>query len=115
MGKETGRYFKYNRSKVYTPTLKKPVLSSSAAHTSYAINLIQTFISSLIENEDSNAIQNNKDTSNTDDTHLCVTPRKQNYSVQVISTTNSLTRLNTTVPIAPVELQNTTKLSPVGK
>ena len=39
MGKEIGRYFKYNRSKISTPTLKKPVLSSSSAHTSSAGNL----------------------------------------------------------------------------
>ena len=62
MGKEIGRSFKYNQSKISTPTLKKPVLSSSAAHTSYTSNLTQTFISSQLENEDSTANQNNKET-----------------------------------------------------
>ena len=38
MGKEIGRSFKYNRSKIFTTTLKKPVLSSSAAHASSASN-----------------------------------------------------------------------------
>ena len=33
MGKEIGRFYKNNRSKLSTPTLKKPVLSSSAHHT----------------------------------------------------------------------------------
>ena len=38
MGKEIGRSFKYNGSKISTPTLKKPVLSYSAAYTSSASN-----------------------------------------------------------------------------
>ena len=45
MGKEIGRYFKYNRSKMSTPILKKPVLSSSAAHTSSANNSTGTSVS----------------------------------------------------------------------
>ena len=81
MGKEIGRSFKYNRSKISTPTLKKPVLSSSAAHTSYTSNLTRTIISSQLENEDSNTTQNTTYTSNTDDIHSCVTPWKKNYSV----------------------------------
>ena len=56
MGKEIGCYFKYDRSKISTPTLKKPVLSSSENHTSYTNNSTQTIISSQLENEDSNAI-----------------------------------------------------------
>ena len=76
MGKEIGRYFKYNRSKISTPTLKIPVLPSSAAHTSSASNLTQTVISSQLDNEDSTAIQKKKDTPNKDDIHSCVTPRK---------------------------------------
>ena len=82
MGKEIGRSFKYNRSKISTPTLKKPVLSSSAAHISYTSNLTRIIISSQLYNKDSNEIQNTMDTSNTDDIHSGVTPRKQNYSVQ---------------------------------
>ena len=62
MGKEIGRSFKYNRSKISTPTLKKPVLYSSTDHTSYASNLTCILISSQLENEDSTAIQNKKDT-----------------------------------------------------
>ena len=34
MGKEIGRSYKYNRPKSSSPTLKKPVLSSTANHTS---------------------------------------------------------------------------------
>ena len=52
MGKEIGRSFKYNQSKILTPTLKKPVLSSSAAHTLYASNSTQTSISSQLDNKD---------------------------------------------------------------
>ena len=79
--------------------------NSSAAHTAYAINLTRIFISSQLENEDSTEIQNKKETSNIDDIHSCVIPRKQNYSVQAKYTPPRLTRLNTTLPIAPVELQ----------
>ena len=86
MGKEIGRSFKYNQSKKSTPTIKKPVLSSSANHTSYTSNLIRTIISSQLENEDSTTIQNTLDISNTDDIHSVVTPRKQNISVKATST-----------------------------
>ena len=82
MGKEIGRYFKYNRSKTSNKTLKKPVLSSSAAHTSSASNSTGTSISSQIDNKDIFTNQNKNNTSNTDDIHSCVTPQKQNYSVQ---------------------------------
>ena len=115
MGKEIGHSLKFIRSKISTPTLRKPVLSSSAAHTSYTSNLTRTFISSQLENEDSTEIQNKKETSNTDDIHSCVTPQKQNYSVKAISTPPRLTQLNTTLPMSLVELQKTTKLPLAAK
>ena len=115
MGKEIGGSFKYNRSKISTPTLNKPVLSSLAAQTSSASNFTQTFISYHLDNEDSTAIQNKKDTSNTDYIHSCAIPKKQNYIVQATSTPPRLKRFNTTLPIVPVELHTTTKLPPVGK
>ena len=108
MGKDIGRSFKYNLSKISTPTVKKPDLSSSSAHASSASNLNRTFISSQLENEDITAIQNKKDSSNTDDIHSCVTPRKNYYSVQATSTLPCLKRLNTTLHIAPFELNTTT-------
>ena len=39
MGKDIGRSYKYNWSKISSPTPKKPVLLSSANHTSYTTNL----------------------------------------------------------------------------
>ena len=69
MGKELGRSYKYNWSKISTPALKKPVLSSLENHTAYTTNWIQTIISSQLENEDSNEIQSTSDISNTDDIH----------------------------------------------
>ena len=89
MGTEIGRSFKYNWSKMSIPTLKKPVLSYSTAHTSSAGSLTQTFISSHLDNKYSTEIQNKKNTSNTDDIHSCVLSQKQNYSVQATSTTPS--------------------------
>ena len=102
MGKEIGRSFEYNQSKISTATLKKPVLSSLDAHTSFASNLTRTLISSHLDNKNSTAIQNKKNTSNTDDTHLCVTQRKQNYIVQSTSIPPRSTLLNTTLTIAHV-------------
>ena len=76
MGKEIGFSFKHHRSKIPTPTLKKPVLSSSANHTSYTTTLTRTIISSQLEHKDSTEIKNTSDISNTDDIHSCVTPDK---------------------------------------
>ena len=53
MGKEIGRFYKYYRSKIFTQTLKKPVLSSSANHTSSAINLTPTIMSYQLQHKDS--------------------------------------------------------------
>ena len=99
MGKEIGRSYKYNQSKISTPKLKKPVLSSSAAHTSFASNLTGTSISSKLYNKEDFTNQNKNNTSDTYEIHSCVTPQKQNYSVQAISTPPLLTPLNTTLPI----------------
>ena len=74
MGKGNFRSFEYNRSKISTPTLKKPVLSSSENHASYTTNSTRTIISYQLENKDSTAIQNTSDILNTDDIHFCVTP-----------------------------------------
>ena len=115
MGKEIGRYFKYNRSKISTPTHKKPVLSSSANHTSYTTNSTRTIISYQLENIDSTSIQNMTDISNTDDIQSCVTPRKHNISVHSTYTPPRLKPLITTLPLAPVELPKTTELPPVAK
>ena len=77
MGKEIGCCYKYNRSKIFTPILKKPVLSSSAHLTSYTTSLSQTIIPSQLENKDSTAIQNTSDISNTDDIHSYVKPKNK--------------------------------------
>ena len=68
----------------------------------------QTIISYQLENKDSTAIKNKSDISNIDDIQSCVTPRKQNYSVQATSTTTCLTPLIATLPLAPIELTKTT-------
>ena len=115
MVKEIGRSFKYNQSKISTPTLKKPVLSSSAAHTLYASNLTGTSISSQLDNKDITKNLNKNNTSNTDDIHSFLTSQKQNCSVQDTSTPPLLTPLNTTLPIAHIELHTTKQLTPAGK
>ena len=115
MGKEIGRSYKYNRSKISSPTLKKPVLLSSANHTSYTTNLTRTIMSHQLQHKDSISIQNRVNTSNTDDTQSCATPRKQNISVKDTSTPPRLTPLITTLPLLPVEIPKTTHLPPLGK
>ena len=52
MGKEIGCFYKYIQSKISPPTLKKPGLSSSAAHTSYASNWTGTSMSCQLDNKD---------------------------------------------------------------
>ena len=115
MGKDIGRSYKYNRSKISIPTLKKPVLSSSENHTSYTTNLTPTIMSHQLQHKDSAYIQDKVNISNTDDIHSCVTPRKQNISVQATYTPPRLTPLITTLPLLPVELPKTTQLPPLGK
>ena len=51
IGKKIGRSFKYNRSKISTPTLKKPVLSCSGAHTLYVSNSKGTPLSPQLDNK----------------------------------------------------------------
>ena len=94
MGTDIGRFFKYNRSKISSPTFKKPVLLSSENHTSYTTNLTPTIMSHQLQHKDSTSIQNTMNISNTDDIHSCVTPRKQNISVQATSTLPCLTLAN---------------------
>ena len=114
MGKEIGRFYKHNRSKLFTPTLKKYVLSSSDSHTSSASYSTQTSISYRLDNKHITTNQNKNNTSNTDGVQSCVTPQK-NYSVQAKLTPTHLTPFNYTLPITSVKLHTTTKLTPSGK
>ena len=102
MGKEIGRAYKYNRSKISSPTLNKPVLLSSANHTSYTSNLTPTIMSHQLQHKESTSIQNRVNTSNTDDIHYLVTPRKQNISVRATPTPPRLTPFITMLPLLPV-------------
>ena len=115
MGKDIGRSYKYNWSKISTPTLKKPVLSSSANHTSCITISNPPIASHPRQHKGGTSNQDKVNISNTDDIHSCVTPWKQNISVQATSTPSRLTPLITTLPLAPVELTKTTELPPVGK
>ena len=72
-------------------------------------------MSHQFQHKDSTFIQNKSNVSNTDDIRSCVTPRKQNISVQAKSTPTLLTPLITTLPLLPVELPKTTHLPPLGK
>ena len=65
MGKEIGSFYKNNQSKISTPTLKKPDLSSSASHKTPASNLTWTYILSQLDDKDIIKNQNNRHTSNT--------------------------------------------------
>ena len=102
MGKEISRSYKYYRSKISNPTLKKPVLSSSANHTSYTTNSNPTIMSYQLQHKDSTSVQKTVDISSTDDIHSCVTPRKHNISVQATSTPPRLKPLITNLPLYQV-------------
>ena len=72
-------------------------------------------MSHQLQHKDSTSIQNTVNISNIDDINSCLTPRKQNISVQATSTPPFLTPLINTLPLAPVELPKTTQLPPLGK
>ena len=65
-----------------------------------------------LQHKESTFIQKTVNISNTDDIHSCITPQKQNISVQATSTPSHLTPLITTLPLLPVELPKTTLLPP---
>ena len=115
MGKDIGHFNKNNRSELSTPTLEKPVLSSSSPHTSSARNSTQTYISFRLDDKHIITNQNKKNISNVDEIQSCVTPWKQNYSVQSTSTTTHLRPLNATLHLASTKLHTTIKLPPNGK
>ena len=115
MGKDICRSFKYDRSEISTPTLKKTVLSSLENHTSYTTNSNPTIMSHQLQHKNSTSIQSAGSISNTDDIRSCVTPRKKNISVQAKSTPPCLTPFITTLPLLPVEFPKTTHLPPLGK
>ena len=77
MGKDIGRSFKYNQSKISSPTLKKLVLSSSVNHTFYTTISTRTIMSHQLQHKYSTSIQNTVNISNTDDIHSFVTPPKK--------------------------------------
>ena len=104
-----------NISKLSTPILRKSVLLSSASHKSSASSSTRTSISSQLDNKFITTNQNKNNTSNTYDIHSCVTPRKQNYSVQDTYKTTRLTPLNATLYLTSVKLHTTTKLPLTGK
>ena len=74
MGKDIGRSLKYNRPKSSSPTLKKPVLSSTENHLS-CITISNPHITSHPRQHKGSAYNQDKvNISNTDDIHSCVTP-----------------------------------------
>ena len=111
-GKDIGHFYKHNRPKSSSPTLKKTVLSSSANHTSCITISKPTITSHPRQHKVSASNQYKVNISNTDDIHSCVTPKRHNISVQATSTPPRLTPLITTLPILPVELPKTTQLPP---
>ena len=82
MGKDIGRFYKHNRHKSSSPTLKKPVLSSSANHTSCITISNPTITSHTRQHKGSSSNQDKVNISNIDYIHSCVTPKKHNISVQ---------------------------------
>ena len=86
MGKDIGRSYKYNRPKSSSLTLKKPVLSSLAHHTSCITISNPPVTSHSRQHKGSASNQDKVNISNTYDIHSCVTPKINNISVQATST-----------------------------
>ena len=112
MGKEIGCSFKYNRPKSSSPTLKKPVLSYSANHTSCITVSNQPVTSQPCQHKGTAPNQDKINISNTYDIHSCVTPKSHNISVQAPSTPPRLTPLITTLPILPIEVPKNNTFTP---
>ena len=87
------------------------MLPSSYSHESSASNSTGTYISYRHDNKHISTNQNKNNISNTYDIHSCVTPRKQNYSVQATSATTHLMPFNSSLTIAYVKLHTTTYLT----
>ena len=115
MSKDIGSSFKYYRPKSSSPTLKKPVLSSLAHHTSCITISNPPVMSHPRQYKGSASNQDKVNISNIDDIHSCVTPKRHNISVHATSTPPLLTPLITTLSILPVESPKTTQLPPLGK
>ena len=115
MGKDIGRFYKHNRPKSSSPTLKKPVLSSSANHTSCITISNPPITSHPCQHKGSASNQEKVNISNIYDIHSCVSPKRHNISVQTTSTHPRLTPLITTLYISLVELPKTSHLPPLGK
>ena len=115
MGKEIGRSYKYNRPKSSSLTLMKPVLSSSAHHTSCITISNPPIMSHPRQHKGRASNQDKVNISNTDYIHSCVTPKRNNISVQATSTPPRLTPLITNLPILPIELPKIIQLPPLGK
>ena len=114
MGKDIGHFYKHILSKKSPPTLKKPVLLSSASHTLSASNSAKTYILSRLDHKPITNNQNKNNISNTDDIQSYITP-KQNYSVQATYSPTHLTPLNATLHITSIKFHTTTKLPPASK
>ena len=78
MGKDIGRFYKYNLSKIFPPKLKKPILLSSASHTSSTSNPTRTSILSRLDNKPITINQNKNNISNKYDMQSYTKTRKQN-------------------------------------
>ena len=84
MDKDTGQIYKHSQPHLSTPSIKAPVLSSSASQTSSFIELIITSVSSVTDKKHTNyvlcsknSIQNDLNTTNNDDIQSCETQRKK--------------------------------------
>ena len=82
MGKDIGRFYKHNRPKSSSLTLKKPVLSSSANHTSCITSSNPPLTSHPPQHKGSASNQDKAKISNKYDIHSCVTPKRHNISVR---------------------------------
>ena len=76
MGKDIGRFYKHNQSKLSAPTLKKYVLSYPDSHTSSESNSTQTSISSKLDNKHITTNHKKNKIPDTDGIQSCVTPQK---------------------------------------
>ena len=121
VGKDMGKFYKYNQSQLSTSYLKAPVSSSSDSQTLSATKSTITSVPSATDKNKNNSIfysqntiQNDGSITNNDDIHY-FKKQENNYRIPTTSTPNHCTQLFVTTSAIILNVHTPTILPPVGK
>ena len=121
VGKDMGKFYKYNQSQLSTSYLKATVSSSSDSQTLSATKSTITSVPSATDKNKNNSvfysqntIQNDGSITNNDDIHY-FKKQEKNYRIPTTSTPNHCTQLFVTTSAIILNVHTPTILPPVGK